>query len=365
MSSLVVAPAWIGDMVMAHCLVQRIHAAEPDAPIHILAPPATAAIAERMAEVSTVHRLAIGHGEFGLGKRWRMGRELSQLGFARSYVLPNSWKSALVPFFARVPRRTGWLGEARRGLLNDTQALPAEQLPLMIERFMALQNLAAAVPGLESLAKPYPQPVLQVDGARQRELIATHDLIVAENTQSGAVALCPGAEFGQAKRWPEAHFVQVATSLVQAGRQVWLLGGPADVPVCEAILQGVMLNLGAAAKTGSSLVNLAGKTSLADAVDLLAAASAVVCNDSGLMHVASAVDTPAIALYGSTSPGFTPPLHKNALALTLVTLDGGRNKLDCQPCFQRECRFDHGDCLVKLTPDRVEAQLATLGLLPI
>lgn len=361
MSSLVVAPAWIGDMVMAHCLVQRIHAADPDMSIEVLAPPASAPIALRMAEVSRVHTLDIGHGEFGLGKRWHVARKLAERGYTQSYVLPNSWKSALVPFFARVPKRSGWLGEARRGLLNDTRALPAAHLPLMIERFMALQNVSVYgdIKSGESLARPYPNPVLQVDGARQQELLEIHGLDV----QAGAVALCPGAEFGQAKRWPEEHFASIASELLAAGRQVWLLGGPADASTCTAIAKAVQ----DAAKTldQHQLVNLAGKTSLTDAVDLLGAAVAVVCNDSGLMHIASAVDTPVIALYGSTSPGFTPPLHPNAAALTLVTLEGGVNKLDCQPCFQRECRFAHGDCLRLLAPSFVETQLRRLGLLEL
>ena len=359
MSSLVVAPAWIGDMVMAHCLVQGIHRAEPDAPIHLLAPTATAPIGTRMAEVAQVHTLDIGHGEFGLGKRWRVGRALARHGFARCYVLPNSWKSALVPFFARIPRRSGWLGEARWGLLNDTQRLPSERLPLMIERFMALQDIARYTSsGQESaLATPHPNPLLQIDGQRQQELLNSFKL----DTMGGAVALCPGAEFGQAKRWPAEHFASVAASLVTAGRQVWLLGGPADAPVCSAIAQSVRAH--SQALPDNVLVTLAGQTMLTDAVDLLAAAAAVVCNDSGLMHLASAVNTPAIALYGSTSPGFTPPLHKDAIALTLVTLDDGANKLACQPCFERECQFGHGDCLRLLTPQQVEAALGNLGLL--
>lgn len=345
-------------MVMAHCLVQRIHGSNPDAPIHMLAPPATAPIAGRMAEVAQVHTLDIGHGELGLRKRWRMGRALAGYNYDRSYVLPNSWKSALVPFLARVPQRSGWLGEARKGLLNDTHSLPAERFPLMIERFMALQDIARYTDSAQAnpLEQPYPNPVLQVDTERQQELLTTFGLEVG----GGAVALCPGAEFGQAKRWPEEHFARVAAELVRAERQVWLLGGPADAKVCAAIVDAVK---GANVVAADALVNLAGRTTLTDAVDLLATASAVVCNDSGLMHVANAVDTPAIALYGSTSPDFTPPLHQKAVALTLVTLDGGVAKLPCQPCFQRECQFNHGDCLRLLTPEHVATQLRALGLL--
>ena len=342
--SLVVGPAWIGDMVMAHCLVQLIHTSAPYEPLVMLAPPATAAVAGRMAEISEVRTLETAHGEFGLGKRFRLGRALALEKFERSFVLPNSWKSALVPFFAGIPKRTGWLGEARYGLLNDTAAVPAERLPLMIERFMGLLNLD------DPLVRPYPQPTLVVDVQQQEALKASHQL------KDGAVALCPGAEFGQAKRWPAEHFIDVATQVVKQERQVWLLGGPADRAVCEQIAAEVP-------DADRWLRNLAGETSLTQVIDILATASAVVCNDSGLMHVACAVGTPVIALYGSTSPGFTPPLHPDAQALTLVDLDGGANKLDCQPCFERLCRYGHGDCLGLLTPRFVVQRLEQLGLL--
>lgn len=348
-------------MVMAHCLVQRLHTDNPAEEIHLLAPPATAPVARRMAEVAQVHVLDIAHGVFGLRARFRAGRELAQLGFTQSYVLPNSWKSALVPWFARIPRRTGWLGEARRGLLNDTAALPSASLPLMIERFMALQNLTAALElNGEGLDKPYPQPRLSTSVVQQQALLKQHGLRV----QPGALALCPGAEFGQAKRWPVRHFTEVARQAVRGGLQVWLLGGPADRVVCEEIATAVSGSEAPDVQgSAAPLVNLAGATSLEDAIDLLAAAAAVVCNDSGLMHVASAVDTPAIALYGSTSPGFTPPLHPAAQALTLVDLDGGANRLNCQPCFQRTCEFGHGDCLSLLQPQQVVTRLQALGVL--
>ena len=341
-------------MVMAHCLVQKISAAEPGEAIHLVAPPATAPVARRMHEITQVHSLATEHGEFGLRKRWRLGRQLAAERFDRAYVLPNSWKSALLPWFAQIPRRSGWLGEFRHVLLNDTAPLPADVLPLMIERFIALQDVSAAQSG--SLERPYPQPTLGVDEANQARLFAEHQL----DDAGGAVALCPGAEFGAAKRWPAAHFSAVAKELLAHSIPVWLLGGPADVAVCDEIVAAVRADSGSEADRLP--INLAGKTRLADAIDLLAAVRAVVCNDSGLMHVASAVDTPVVALYGSTSADFTPPLHPAAQALSLVTLDGGAARLDCQPCFQRTCRFGHSDCLNRLMPAEVVRALKQQGL---
>ena len=367
MNYLLIGPAWVGDMVMAHCLVQRIAQSDSAADIQIVAPSATAAIAERMAEVARVHTLDVAHGELGLGARWRLGRRLAQQRWDQAFVLPNSWKSALVPVFARAAQRTGWLGEARYGLLNDTQALPKERWPLMIERFMALTNVAQT-----ELAKPYPSPQLAVDEQQQAAAIArfglTHD--------ARRIALCPGAQFGPAKQWPAKHFAAVASRCVQQGYQVWLLGGPADRAICREIGERstALLEQSATQSKAQSghagVVDLAGETDLPTAVDLLAAAAAVVANDSGLMHVACAVDTPVVAVYGSTSPEFTPPLHDRAQVVSLVTLAAGVGAprvdspppLACQPCFQRDCRYAHTNCLHQLPPAAVLTGLARAGL---
>jgi len=322
---LIVAPAWVGDMVMAHCLVQVLAASRPGVAIHLLAPPATAPLGLRMAEVAGVRTFEVAHGELALGKRNREGRVLRAFGFDQAIVLPNSLKSAWVPFRARIPVRTGWHGEARYGLLNDRRRLDPERLPLMIEQFMAL-GLAPGAP----LPDPYPRPRLQVDADNRERLLESLDLTAG----AGLVILCPGAEFGPAKRWPPAHYAAVARHALAGGRPVWLLGSPKDAEVCAEI---------AAAAPGA--VNLAGRTRLLDAIDLLSLASAVVCNDSGLMHVAGALGVRVIALFGSTSPAFTPPLGDGATVLRLG--------LDCSPCFQRECPLGHLRCLVDLAPDRV------------
>lgn len=323
---LIVAPAWVGDMVMAHSLVQVLLSSSPGVEIHILAPSASEPLARRMSGVSASHMQAIGHGELALGARRRLGRALRAQSFARAIVLPNSFKSALVPFWAGIPRRTGWTGESRYGVLNDRRNLDKSHLPLMIERFMAL--------GLESgqmLDKPYPLPKLRSDAENSARLVAEHDL----DCSGGVCVLCPGAEFGPAKRWPTAHFAAVARHEIGQGRQVWLIGGPADAVYCSEI----------EAEISTGVVNLAGKTRLVDAVDLIALADAVVCNDSGLMHVACALQRTVVAVYGSTSPQFTPPLGELA---TVV-----RHEIECSPCFQRECPLGHLRCLRDLQPERV------------
>lgn len=311
-------------MVMAHTLVTLLGRA-PGTRVDMVAPPATAPLAGRMPGVTKCWTLAAGHGELGIGKRRALAAELAQEGYDQAIVLPNSFKSALVPFWARVPKRTGWHGEARFWLLNDRRRLDASRYPLMIERFMAL-----ALPAGEALPHPYPEPRLAADAARAADLVRAFGL-----AGSGATVLCPGAEFGPAKRWPPERYAAVARHQVAAGREVWLLGSPGDAPACREI----------EALVPEGLVNLAGRTSLLDAVDLLSRAERVVCNDSGLMHVACALDRPVVAVFGSTSPDFTPPLGSRARVV--------RHPVPCSPCFQRECPLGHLDCLMKLPPERV------------
>lgn len=321
---LIVGPAWIGDMVMAHSLVRLLTSRRPGLEIQMLAPPATAPLAERMPEIAQVRVLDLGHGQLGLARRRATGKSLAEAAFGQAIVLPNTFKSALVPAWARIPRRTGWHGEARFGVLNDRRRLDESRYPLMVERFMAL-----GLEPEEQIPRPYPQPALAVDAGNAERLRQRLGL-----AETPALALCPGAEFGPAKRWPAAHYAAVARHAAEQGRQVWLLGSPGERDACESIRA-----------LAPEAVNLAGETRLLDAVDLLAAAETVVCNDSGLMHVACAVGTRVVAVYGSTSPGFTPPLSAGARVLRL--------NLPCSPCFQRTCPLGHLQCLRELAPRQV------------
>jgi heptosyltransferase-2 len=266
---------------------------------------------------------------FHLKTRRRIGKSLAGQ-YDQAILLPNSLKSALVPFFAGIPRRTGWKGELRYGLLNDIRVLDKQRYPLMIERFMAL----AFEPGV-ALQQPYPRPSLQIDPASRSAALEKFGLAL----DRPLLALCPGAEFGEAKRWPAEHYARVAEVKIRAGWQVWLFGSQNDQAGCEDIRSRLIPGL------REESVNLAGKTSMAEAIDLLSAASAVVSNDSGLMHVAAALNRPLVAVYGSTSPQFTPPL---ADQVEIVRLG-----LDCSPCFERTCRFGHYNCLRDLQPQPV------------
>jgi heptosyltransferase-2 len=256
--------------------------------------------------------------------RKRLGYKLRPENYNQSIVLPNSWKSALIPWFANIPIRTGWRGEMRYGLLNDIRILDKSKLPLMVQRYVSLAYPASQV----AKSSDYPIPLMEAETASYQLPPSKKRLI-----------LCPGAEFGPAKQWPTQHFAEVAQQLINEDWQVVILGSQADIDTANDICHHM--------KTASdrTLINLCGKTELQQAIDLIATADVVISNDSGLMHITAALQKPLIAIYGPTSPGFTPPLAKNA---TILQLD-----VDCGPCFQRECPEKHHKCMRNISSKRV------------
>jgi len=328
MKALIVAPSWIGDTIMAQPMFARLHARFPGLQLDALAPRWVAPVLQRMGEISEIVDSPFGHGQLSLKPRWRLARELAARNYDAVYVLPNSLKSALVPFMAGIPQRIGFIGESRYGLINVRHTLDKAALPLMVERFAQL----AEAPGA-ALPKPIFYPKIRSTAADQLKTLTELGL----ERPARIVAFCPGAEYGPAKRWPAAHFASLAKSLAERGYAIWLFGSPKDHAVAEEISQ----------LAPGLCRNLCGATSLGQAVDLLAMTDLVVCNDSGLMHVAAALDRPLVTLYGSSSPGFTPPLSDQADILSL--------NLDCSPCYKRECPLGHLDCLNKMTPERALA----------
>ena len=326
MKALIVAPSWIGDTIMAQPLFARLHALNPGLTLDALAPSWVAPVLARMHEIGEVLDNPFGHGALRLGERWRLGRALAARGYDTAYVLPNSLKSALIPAFAGIPVRVGFTGEARYGLLNRRHDLDKAALPRMVERFAQLAEAPGAM-----LPRPVPFPRLRSTVDEQQATLRELGI----TAPARVVAFCPGAEYGPAKRWPAAHFAELARQLAADGYAIWLFGSAKDRGIAEAI----------DALAPGLTRNLCGSTRLDQAIDLLALADLVVCNDSGLMHVAAALDRPIIALYGSSSPGFTPPLSARADILSLG--------LACSPCFKRSCPQGHLDCLNQLTPARV------------
>lgn len=334
---LVIGPAWIGDMMMAQTLFKLLKLRNPQVQIDVLASGWTRQLLACMPEIHNVIDMPLGHGAFGFGERRALGKSLVGQGYEQAIVLPNSFKSAFIPFFAKIPLRTGWRGELRYGLLNDVRVLDKKRYPLMVQRYAAL-----ALPEDSAPLQEFPFPELRVDKSRQPQLLTKFAL----QLNRPLLILCPGAEYGPAKRWPEQYFAEVVDEKVRAGWQVWLMGSAKDHPVTDAILN--LLSDSARVHC----YNLAGGTSLGEAIELMDCADAVLSNDSGLMHIAAALQKPLAVIYGSTSPEHTPPLTKQ---VSIVS-----NKIECSPCFERECPKVHHKCLRELMPQQVLSALNKL-----
>lgn len=323
---LIISPSWIGDCVMTQPLFRRLHELHSGCTIDVFAPKWSQAVFARMPEVNEILDNPFGHGTLQLRRRWRVGQMLGERGYDQVIVLPGSLKSALIAVATGISQRTGYVGEMRYFLLNDIRHLNTEALPLMVDRYTALAHTAH-----ETFNLPSSQPSLAIQSASQHAALTAYQL----DTQLPIIAFCPGAEYGSAKRWLPEHFAFTARHFIQRGYQIWLFGSQKDFAIAEQIQQ----------LSGKVCVNLCGKTTLAEAIDLLACAQTVICNDSGLMHIAAAVGCQVIAVYGSSSPTHTPPLSNKARIATL--------HLDCSPCFKRECPLGHTNCLRNLLPERV------------
>lgn len=330
---LIVGPAWVGDMVMSQSLYRLLKQQDPDVVIDVLAPAWTFSLLKCMPEVAEAIELPVTHGELKLTTRYRLAQQLQRRQYDQAIVLQNSLKSALIPWLARIPIRTGWRGEWRYGLLNDIRVLDKARYPLMIEQFLAL-----GLPKDAALTKPYPYPLFTVNKAEQDAVLQKHKPIYRGKP---ILALAAGAEFGPSKRWPEEYYAEIARQKMLEGWDIWLFGSPKDRPITDKIMQ----------LTDNQCENIAGRTELAETIQLLSLTSGLVANDSGLMHVAAALDKPLIAIYGSTSPAFTPPLSDRATILQL--------NLECQPCFQRTCPLQHHRCMRDLPPVRVLEAMQT------
>ncbi|AEG91253.1 lipopolysaccharide heptosyltransferase II [Ramlibacter tataouinensis] len=325
--SLVIAPQWIGDAVMTEPLLRRLQARGER--LTVGAVPWVAPVYRAMPQVAEVIEFPFQHGGLQLGARRRLARQF-QGRFDTAYVLPNSLKSALLPFLAGIPQRVGYLGEARVGLLTHRLKNPGNKPP-MVAFYSALSGQT------EGLAQD--RPALRLPPQAMEAVLAAHGL-----APRSYLVFAPGAEFGPSKRWPERHYAALAAD---QPLPVLLLGSGKDAAVCEAI----------ARDGGAHCRNLAGRTSLADAFALIAGARAMVSNDSGLMHVAAAFGIPQVALFGSSSPLHTPPLNDSARVVWLKDDPHYQPPLECAPCFQRECPLGHHRCLEDVAPARVAGLL--------
>ena len=321
---LIIGPSWVGDMVLAHSLFQSLKTQNPDIIIDVAAPAWTLPLLARMPEIHEAIALPFKHGQLALLERIRFGRSLKHKNYTQAILLVNSFKSAILPLAAGIPQRTGFLGEFRHGLLNDIRPLDKTKLPRTVDRFVAL--------GMDNPDQTLPQianPKLIADRNNALRVLEKNGMRKPEQKILG---LCPGAEYGTAKRWPAEYYAEVANKVLNKGWQVWLFGSDKDIPVTTTINDLVR----------GRCQDWGGKTSLGEAIDLMSLCDTVISNDSGLMHVAAALDKKLIAIYGSSDPHHTPPMHPDAIIEYLG--------LDCSPCFKRECPLGHLNCLKQISP---------------
>ena len=328
---LVIGPSWVGDMVLAQSLFKTLKSAQPDALIDVAAPPWTFPLLERMPEISTAIALPFKHGQLAFLERIRLGKSLRNKGYSQAILLTNSLKSAILPLIAGIPRRTGFLGELRYGLVNDIRPLNKKNLPRTVDRFVAL--------GLSKNSTPPQDIQLPKLMAKPENGLQALERLGQSAPQVPVLGLCPGAEYGEAKRWPAEYFAEVANHALGQGWQVWLFGSDKDAEVTRHINQ----------LCGNQCLDLGGKTKLGEAIDLMSLTTAVVSNDSGLMHVAAALGKKVVAIFGSSDPYHTPPMSVRATILYLG--------LECSPCFKRECPLGHLNCLRQIQPAQVKQAL--------
>lgn len=336
---LIIGPSWVGDMVLAHSLFQSLKAQYPNVIIDVAAPAWTLPLLERMPEVNLGIALPFKHGQFALFERIQFGRSLKNKGYTQAILLVNSFKSAILPLAAGISQRTGFLGEFRYGLLNDIRQLDKTKLPRTVDRFVALggdKNQALSHANNAKISNPK----LTANRDHALQVLLKHG--VSDPVQK-ILGLCPGAEYGEAKRWPAEYYAEVANISLSKGWDVWLFGSDKDIPVTTAINH----------LTQNRCQDWGGKTKLGEAIDLMSLCDTVISNDSGLMHVAAALDKKLIAIYGSSDPHHTPPMHPNAVVEYLG--------LSCSPCFKRECPLKDPNailnCLKNISPASIVEQI--------
>jgi len=332
---LVLGPAWVGDMVLAQSLFKTLKINDPDCTIDVAAPAWTLPLVERMPEINNAIALPFKHGKLAFWQRIRLGLRLKKNSYDQAIILTNSFKSAILPFTACIPKRTSFIGEMRYGLINDIRNLNKTELPRTVDRFVML--------GLHKeshLPEHVPQPKLLSNPDSAHDILKKLGIAVRS---SRILGLCPGAEYGEAKRWPTSYYAQVANYALERGWQVWLFGSQKDAIVTNEI--NVL--------TDNKCENFSGQTTLAEVIDLMSLTSAIVSNDSGLMHIGAALGKPLMAVYGSSDPAHTPPMDSNAKVFYL--------NLSCSPCFARVCPLGHLNCLKGIQPQQVINSLENIG----
>ena len=342
-SILIIAPNWIGDAVMTQPLLANLKAQYPETKIDVLASTWVAPIYRACTEVHEVIEAKFEHKKLQWILRRQLAKELAAKNYQACFVLPNSFKSAIIPWLANIPFRVGYRGELRFGLINVALDNPSKvNRPPMVEHYLALSQLLGDEQALALAGNPTPK--LNVSAAAK--LSVQTKLQSAKIDLANIYVMCPGAEYGQTKRWPTSHFAQLAQRLIDSNpkNQIILLGSKGDLALAQEIHSQ--------ANQDAHIHNWCGSTSLDEAIALIGMSKAVISNDSGLMHIAAALKTPQVAIFGSSDPAHTPPLSDKAKVIWL--------NLPCSPCHKRVCPLGHLKCLNDILPEQVFATLNTL-----
>jgi heptosyltransferase-2 len=339
---LIIAPNWIGDAVMSQPLLDNLKNIYPQCQIDVVASPWVAPVYRACAEVSQIIEAKLEHKQLQWGLRKQLARQLRGNRYDACYVLPNSFKSALIPWLANIPLRIGYRGEMRFGLINIALDNPSKiNRPPMANHYLALSD-ALDNEGI-NVNEPV-IPTLNVSSAAKESVSA--QLQAAGIHSTLIYVLCPGAEYGVTKRWPTEHFATLAKQIIghEPNAQVVLLGSKGDHALASSI-QSQADHL-------PQIHNWCGTTSLDEAIALISMSKVLISNDSGLMHIGAALKVPQVAIFGSSDPHHTPPLSNKAKVLWL--------NLPCSPCHKRECPLSHLKCLKDILPVTVLSTIQTL-----
>jgi heptosyltransferase-2 len=323
---LLVPYMWIGDFVRCHTVVKLLRQRYPQRPVDVLTTPLCAPLLDYMPGVRKGVVCDLPRRRLAFGEHRALAARLARERFGSVLVMPRTWKSALAPFLAGIPERTGFAGEGRFWLLNDIR-FGERRLPRMIDRCGVL-----ALPRGAALPSEWPMPELAVPAADAASWRAGRGL---RDDGRPVVALAPGA-VGPSKRWPVACFAELAQKLTAEGLSVWVLGSEAERPLAAEI----------AAAAGALARDLT-SSDLRNAILALKLASAAVSNDSGLEHVSAAIGTPTIGIFGPTSPWHWAPL--NPLAAVIET----KTEVPCRPCHKPQCRMGHHRCMREIPVGQV------------
>ena len=319
---LIISPSWIGDLIISQSVLKYLKKEYINCSIDIIVRPDLIEIAKMMPEVNKIYSLDIDHNSLGLAKRYRLAKTIKKNLYTSSIILPNSFKSAIIPWLANIPIRTGYKRELRSILLTQKYSL-AKHENTMVNRYLKLVNSSYS----ECL-----RPFLNID---MNTLELTRKKYIISNSRKN-IFLCPEAEYGVAKRWPINKWIELAKYFEENNHNVYLLGKDKNL---ERQYKSILKI--------DSITSLLGKTSLIEATYLLSLADLAVTNDSGLMHITASLDTKLISIFGSSSPFYTPPLMKDMLGEVIY------KGLKCSPCFKRECPLDHLNCLNNISVDEI------------